>query len=75
MDILLTVLDWLVLPTVLYAFLFLLDIQSQTIEQPMALRNCENYFYFFSTKTYVVGTQKNRLDETVLLSNQNTCFN
>ena len=24
-------------------------------------------------KTYVVGTQKNRLDERVLLSTQNTC--
>ena len=24
----------------------------------------ENYFLYFSTKTYVVGTQKNRLDET-----------
>ena len=23
----------------------------------------ENYFSYFSTKTYVVGTQKNRLDE------------
>ena len=35
----------------------------------------ENYFSCFSTKTYVVGTQKNRLDETVLLSTQNTCLN
>ena len=25
---------------------------------------------YFSTKTYVVGTQKNRLNETVLLSTQ-----
>ena len=25
-------------------------------------------------KTYVVGTQKNRLTETVLLSTQNTCL-
>ena len=25
-------------------------------------------FSYFSTKTYVVGTQKNRFDETVLLS-------
>ena len=32
-------------------------------------------FSDFSTKTYVVGTQKNRLDETVLLSTQNTCSN
>ena len=30
----------------------------------------ENYYFsYFLTKTYVVGTQKNRLDETVLLSN------
>ena len=35
----------------------------------------ENYFSDFSTKTYVVGTQKDRLDETVLLSTQNTCLN
>ena len=35
----------------------------------------ENYFSYFSTKTYVVSTQKNRLDETVLLSTQNTCLN
>ena len=33
------------------------------------------YFSYFSTKTYVVGTQKNRLNETVLLSTQNTCLN
>ena len=31
-------------------------------------------FSCFSTKT-CVGTQKNRLDETVLLSTQNTCLN
>ena len=35
----------------------------------------ENYFVYFSTKTYVVGTQKNHLDETVLLSTQNTRLN
>ena len=29
------------------------------------------YFSYFSTKTYVVGTQKNHLDEMVLLSTQN----
>ena len=28
---------------------------------------------YFSTKTYVVCTQKNRLNETVLLSTQNIC--
>ena len=34
----------------------------------------DNFFYF-STKryVYVVGTQKNRLNETVLLSTQNIC--
>ena len=30
-------------------------------------------YVYFSTKTYVVGTQKNRL-ETVLLSTHNICF-
>ena len=29
---------------------------------------------YFATKTYVVGTQKNRLNETVILSTQNTCL-
>ena len=28
----------------------------------------KNLFSYFSTKTYVVGTQKNRLNETVLLA-------
>ena len=32
-------------------------------------------FPYISTKTYVVGTQKNRLSETVLLSTQNICSN
>ena len=30
------------------------------------------YFSYFSTKTYVAGTQKNRLNETVLSSTQLT---
>ena len=34
----------------------------------------ENISYF-SAKTYVVGTQKNRLNEMVLLSTQNICLN
>ena len=33
----------------------------------------ENLCSYFSTKTYVVGTQKNRLNETVLLSTQSLC--
>ena len=39
--------------------------------------NCvmKNYFCYFSNKTYVVGTQKNCLSETVLLSTQNICLN
>ena len=32
-----------------------------------------NIFSYFSTKTYVVGTQNNRLNKTVLLSTQNIC--
>ena len=28
------------------------------------------FFSYFATNTYVVGTQKNRLNETVLLSNK-----
>ena len=31
----------------------------------------EDYFSYFSTKTYAVGTQKNHLSEPVLLSTQN----
>ena len=30
----------------------------------------ENYTFYFSTKTYVVGTQKNRLDETGFFEHQ-----
>ena len=35
----------------------------------------ENYFYYFSIKTYVVGTKMNLFNETVLLKTQNTLFN
>ena len=45
-------------------------ITTHKIPQLTVIENC---FSYFSTKTYVVGTQKNRLDETVLLSTQNTC--
>ena len=34
-----------------------------------------NLFSYSSTKTYVVGTQKNRLNETVLLSIKTTSLN
>ena len=33
----------------------------------------QKFISYFSTKTYVVGTQKNRLNETVLLSTKNIC--
>ena len=50
--------------------------ESRVDEQAPRIRVTENYFSYFSTKTYVVGTQKNHLDdETVLLSTQNTCLN
>ena len=32
----------------------------------------ENYFSYYSTKTYFVGTKKSPLNKTVLLSIQNT---
>ena len=32
-------------------------------------------FFYFTSKTYVVGTQKSRLNDKVLLSTQNTCLN
>ena len=31
------------------------------------------FFFYFSTKTYIVGTQNSGLNETVLLSTQNIC--
>ena len=34
-----------------------------------------NIIFFFSAKTYVVGAQKNCLNEMVLLSTQNIFFN
>ena len=33
----------------------------------------EKYFSYFSTKSYVVGTQKDHLNEMVLLSTQYIC--
>ena len=33
----------------------------------------KNELSYFSFKTYVVGSQKNRLNEVVLLSTQNKC--
>ena len=33
----------------------------------------ENLIFLFLSQTYVMGTQKNHLDEMVLLSTQNIC--
>ena len=43
-----------------------------TTAAPTLVKECvpKIYFSYFLTKTYVVGTQKNRLNETVLLSTQ-----
>ena len=42
----------------------------------LKLRVCtKKLFFLFFDQTYVVGTQKNRLNETVLLSTQNICSN
>ena len=56
--------------------LFLIEnICSGYSKEPFILCIAEfNYFLYFSSKIYVVDTQKNRLNETVLLSIQNTCF-
>ena len=35
----------------------------------------KKYFLYFSSKTYVVGNQNNRLNQTFLLTTQNTCLN
>ena len=54
----------------------LMDKKIITIKLPKIMFILENYFLNFSSKTYVVGTQKNRLNETVetvLLSTQNIC--
>ena len=41
--------------------------------RPLVKECTKIFFSYFSIKAYVVGTQKNRLNETVLLSTQNIC--
>ena len=43
---------------------------SYLVRPPDRSAYWKKYFSYFSTKTYVVSTQKNRLNETVLLSTQ-----
>ena len=45
-----------------------LPLDNTVLALETALGRSPDYFSYFSTKTYVVGTQKNRLNETVLLS-------
>ena len=40
-----------------------------------ASSKCYTFFFIFQPKTYVVGTQKNNLNEPVLLSIHNICLN
>ena len=44
------------------------------VQAGIQVRVCNRKLYFLFIKTNVVGTQKNRLNETVLLSTPNTCF-
>ena len=48
----------------------ILDLTCPLLYTQASRKECvlETYFLYFSSKTYVVGTQKNRLNETVLLS-------
>ena len=43
---------------------------TSSIGLQIRVRIVKLFFFYFSSKTYVVGTQKNRLIETVLLSTQ-----
>ena len=62
-----------ILPEIINAYALILT--KSKLQAPGLDCITENYFSYFSTKTYVVGTKKNRLNETVLLSTQNTCLN
>ena len=53
---------------------FLINMKTQWSQPPDKSAVLEIYFSYFGTKTYVVGTQKNRLNETVLSSTKNTCL-
>ena len=50
-----------------------ISIQKEKRYSPLVKSAYQKKNSYFSTKTYVVGTQKNRLNETVLLSTQNIC--
>ena len=48
--------------------LHLMNLSGDLIDRTYKSNEIEKYFYYFSIKTYVEGTQKNHLIETVLLS-------
>ena len=50
---------------------FLKDFYSYIQAFSLRVHNKKIIFSYFSIKTYVVGTQKNRLNKKVLLSSQN----
>ena len=54
----------------MYARIIVLLLLRWDTSLQLRVRNQEFIFFYFSTKTYVIGTQKNRLNETVLLSTQ-----
>ena len=58
----------------IFAYILYLDPGPQLKVCNRKNRLTENYFLISQPKTYVVGTHKNRLNETVLLSTQNTCL-
>ena len=50
------------------------DVISERLLQAFSYEYVQKkYLLYFSTKTYVVDTQKNRLNDTVLFSTQNIC--
>ena len=73
----------------IHSFMIFACLEPQTVDIPktmeleyqthsksgLQISILENYFLYFSSKTYVVGTQKNHLNETFFLSTKNTCLN
>ena len=55
---------------------FINDIHAYALSNPLVKSAYQKKkFSYFSTKTYALGTLKNHLNETVLLSTQNICSN
>ena len=49
------------------------DTLHVAVVRPLVKSVIKKLIFLFLIKTYVDGTQKNRLNETILLSTQNTC--